>query len=225
MTDTNAQPNPGYSEPEFNAVVQHIRDHFGPFEKSFRDTATPDYPIDIAIVPPTTTRNCLTLVTVGSGARRMNVPAQLAEHELERAEFAIDLPASWNLDDLSSRDNAWPIMLLTNIARMAATQGTFTMVMQTVGPPNNSTYAENTKLGATMIIPSQGEDGASLLRLPGGEAVNFYHLFPMTLDELEYGLKNGKDALLQLLAYVSSVVDPNRPSAVPQKKKGFFGRR
>ena len=38
-----------------------------------------------------------TLVTMGMGAHRMNVPEELAEYKLERAELAIALPKDWKL--------------------------------------------------------------------------------------------------------------------------------
>ena len=54
--------------------------------------------MDICIVPPTEERDYYTLVTMGMGAHRMNVPEELAEYKLERAELAIALPADWKLD-------------------------------------------------------------------------------------------------------------------------------
>ena len=49
----------------------------------------------ICIVPPTEERDYYTLVTMGMGAHRMNVPEELAEYKLERAELAIALPADY----------------------------------------------------------------------------------------------------------------------------------
>ena len=43
------------------------------------------------------------LVTMGMGARPMNVPEELAEYKLERAELAIALPPDWKLDQKSMR--------------------------------------------------------------------------------------------------------------------------
>ena len=49
--------------------------------------------MDICVVPPSEERDYYTLVTMGMGAHRMNVPEELAEYKLERAELAIALPA------------------------------------------------------------------------------------------------------------------------------------
>ena len=41
----------------------------------------------ICVVPPSKERDYCTLVTMGMGAHRMNVPEELAEYKLERAEI------------------------------------------------------------------------------------------------------------------------------------------
>ena len=76
--------------------------------------------VDICIVPPTEERDYYTLVTMGMGAHRMNVPEELAEYKLERAELAIALPADWKLDQESMKDEKWywPIRLLKSLARL-----------------------------------------------------------------------------------------------------------
>ena len=52
-------------------------------------------------------RDYYTLVTMGMGAHRMNVPEELAEYKLERAELAIALPPDWKLDEESLKDERW----------------------------------------------------------------------------------------------------------------------
>ena len=63
---------------------------------------------------PLRERDYYTLVTMGMGAHRMNVPEELAEYKLERAELAIALPADWKLVQESMQDERWywPIRLL-----------------------------------------------------------------------------------------------------------------
>ena len=86
----------------------------------FHEIASPDIHVDICIVPPTEERDYYTLVTMGMGAHRMNVPEELAEYKLERAELAIALPADWKLDQESMKDEKWywPIRLLKSLARL-----------------------------------------------------------------------------------------------------------
>ena len=71
-------------------------------------------------MPPSEERDYYTLVTMGMGAHRMNVPEELAEYKLERAELAIALPADWKLDQESMKDEKWywPIRLLKSLARL-----------------------------------------------------------------------------------------------------------
>ena len=60
------------------------------------------------------------MLTMGMGAHRMNVPEELAEYKLERAELAIALPPDWKLDEESLKDERWywPIGLLKVLARL-----------------------------------------------------------------------------------------------------------
>ena len=77
---------------------EHIDKYFGKVENVFHELVSPDIHVDICIIPPAEERDYYTLVTMGMGARRMNVPDELAEYKLERAELAIALPANWKLD-------------------------------------------------------------------------------------------------------------------------------
>ena len=54
-------------------------------------------------------RNFYTLVTMGMGAHRMNVPEDLSEYKLQRAELVICLPPYW---DLESEKEEWYISSL-----------------------------------------------------------------------------------------------------------------
>ena len=102
------------------AVEGHIQQYFGKFENVFHELVSPDIHVDICVVPPSEERDYYTLVTMGMGAHRMNVPEELAEYKLERAELAIALPADWKLDQESMKDERWywPIRLLKSLARL-----------------------------------------------------------------------------------------------------------
>ena len=102
-----------------SAIERHIQNTFGAFENVFHELVSPDIHVDICVVPPTEERNYYTLVTMGMGAHRMNVPKELAEYKLERAELAIALPPDWKLDAESLKEERWywPIGLLKVLAR------------------------------------------------------------------------------------------------------------
>ena len=204
-----------YTEEEMEAVEEHIEQYFGKFENVFHELVSPDIHVDICIVPPTEERDYYTLVTMGMGAHRMNVPEELAEYKLERAELAIALPADWKLDQESMKDEKWywPIRLLKSLARLPINCDSWLGHGHTV--ENREPFADNTKLcTATLIGPQGTEDGSEVCTLPGGEEVNFYQVIPLYEDELDYKLEHDVDALLDKMAGISFVVNPTRQDAI-----------
>ena len=207
-----------YTEDEMDIVEKHIGKYFGEFENVFHEIVSPDIHVDICMIPPSEERDYCTLVTMGMGAHRMNVPEELAEYKLERAELVIDLPSDWKLDQESMRDERWywPIRLLKSTARLPIQYDTWLGWGHTVGMSEGETYAENTKLcGCLLIDPQTSDDYGAVGDLPNGESVHFYQLIPLYKDEIEYKLEHGSNALLEKLSgTVSFVVDPCRPSAI-----------
>ena len=204
-----------YTEEEMEAVEGHIQQYFGKVENVFHELVSPDIHVDICMVPPTEERDYYTLVTMGMGAHRMNVPEELAEYKLERAELAIALPADWKLDQESMKDEKWywPIRLLKSLARLPINCDSWLGHGHTV--ENREPFADNTKLcTATLIGPQDTEDGSEVCTLPGGEEVNFYQVIPLYEDELDYKLEHDADALLDKMAGISFVVNPTRQDAI-----------
>ena len=204
-----------YTEEEMEAVEGHIQQYFGKVENVFHELVSPDIHVDICMVPPTEERDYCTLVTMGMGAHRMNVPEELVEYKLERAELAIALPADWKLDQESMKDEKWywPIRLLKSLARLPINCDSWLGHGHTV--KNREPFADNTKLcTATLIGPQDTEDGSEVCTLPGGEEVNFYQVIPLYEDELDYKLEHDVDALLDKMAGISFVVNPTRQDAI-----------
>lgn len=204
-----------YTEEEMEAVEGHIQQYFGKFENVFHELSSPDIHVDICVVPPSEERDYYTLVTMGMGAHRMNVPEELAEYKLERAELAIALPADWKLDQESMKDETWywPIRLLKSLARLPINCDSWLGHGHTV--ENREPFADNTKLcTATLIGPQDTEDGSEVCTLPGGEEVNFYQVIPLYEDELDYKLEHDTDALLNKMRGISFVVNPTRQDAI-----------
>ena len=204
-----------YTEEEMEAVEGHIEQYFGKFENVFHELVSPDIHVDICVVPPSEERDYCTLVTMGMGAHRMNVPEELAEYKLERAELAIALPADWKLDQESMKDEKWywPIRLLKSLARLPIASDTWLGFGHTMD--NKENFAENTKLCAAILTgPQSTEEGGEVCTLPGGEEVNFYQVIPLYRDELEYKLAHDADALLGKMNGISFVVEPDRQDAI-----------
>ena len=204
-----------YTEEEMEAVEGHIQQYFGKVENVFHELVSPDIHVDICMVPPTEERDYCTLVTMGMGAHRMNVPEELVEYKLERAELAIALPADWKLDQESMKDEKWywPIRLLKSLARLPIASDTWLGFGHTMD--NEEDFAKDTKLCAAILTgPQDTEDGSEVCTLPGGEEVNFYQVIPLYRDELEYKLAHDADALLGKMNGISFVVEPDRQDAI-----------
>ena len=215
----NSEPEV-YSEDEMSAIEQHIKNTFGEFENVFHELVSPDIHVDICVVPPSERRNYYTLVTMGMGAHRMNVPEELAEYKLERAELAIALPPDWKLDKDSMQEERWywPIGLLKVLARLPISNDTWLGFGHTM--EKQSPFAEDTELCAAILTGPQDMDldtCGEVCILPGGEEVNFYQVLPLYREEMEYKLEHDADALLERLAAVSFVVCPDRPSCLEEE--------
>ena len=204
-----------YTEEEMEAVEGHIEQYFGKFENVFHELVSPDIHVDICVVPPSEERDYCTLVTMGMGAHRMNVPEELAEYKLERAELAIALPGNWKLkrEDLKNERWYWPIRLLKTLARLPIASDTWLGFGHTMD--NEEDFAKDTKLCAAILTgPQDTEDGSEVCILPSGEEVNFYQVIPLYRDELEYKLAHDADALLGKMNGISFVVEPDRQDAI-----------
>jgi len=203
-----------YTE-ELSAVEQHIKNTFGEFENVFHELVSPDIHVDICVVPPSKERDYYTLVTMGMGAHRMNVPEELAEYKLERAELAIALPPDWKLDEKSLKDERWywPIGLLKVLARLPISNDTWLGFGHTMD--KQSPFAEDTKLCAAILTGPQGvEESGEVCTLPSGEEVNFYQVIPLYHNEMEYKMEHDADALFEKMAGISFVVNPTRQNAI-----------
>lgn len=204
-----------YEEEEVNALEAHIEKHFGHFENVFHEVASPDIHVDIYIIDPTPKRNYYTLVTVGMGAHLMNVPSELADYKLERAEMMIYLPANWKIND-SEEENYWPLRWLKILARLPIDNNTWLGWGHTV--PNGEPFAHNTKLSGMLLLnPENVEEGASVCQLPNGEEVNFYLAVPLYDEEMNYKITYRAEALLEKMNKVNPVVDIKRKNTC----KGF----
>ena len=204
-----------YTEEEMEAVEGHIQQYFGKVENVFHELVSPDIHVDICMVPPAGERDYCTLVTMGMGAHRMNVPEELAEYKLERAELAIALPADWKLDQESMKDEKWywPIRLLKSLARLPINCDSWLGHGHTV--ENREPFAENTELCTAILIePQDTEKGSAVCTLPSGEEINFYQVIPLYEDELDYKLAHDEDALRDKMAGISFIVNPTRQDAI-----------
>lgn len=206
-----------YSEDEIDIIEKHIEHYYGNFEFVFHEKVSPDIHVDICLIPPSEECNWYTLVTMGMGAHLMNVPNQLKEEQLERAELVICLPEYWKLDKEHLKDEKWywPIRLLKELARFPRENNTWLGWGHTVSYDGPLSYT--TELCASILInPPCGNVGGNTCTLPDGEEVNFYQVIPLYRDELEYKLKNGTQKLLDKMNDNILLVNPHRLNVLNQ---------
>jgi len=152
-----------YSQTEMTCVMDHIEKHFGPVSGIFHEVVSPDIHVDICVIPPQEEKDYYTLVTMGMGAHRMNVPAALKEKRLDRAELVIALPKDW---EIQSKDEEWywPIRLLKDLARLPVQMDTWLGWGHVVDNPQP--YADNVQFVSSPLVPprfkAKTENGNSL---------------------------------------------------------------
>ncbi len=208
-----------YTDDEMSAIEQHINRTFGEFDYVFHELVSPDIHVDICMVPPAEERNYCTLVTMGMGAHLMNVPEELSDYRLERAELAIALPPEWKLDKESMNDERWywPVRLLKDMARLPILSDTWLGWGHTMD--NQKPFSEDTGLCAAILVGLQNvKDDCCFCPLPDGSEVNFYQVIPLYRQELEYKLEHDAGALIEQMEDVDFVVYPNRPNSMDSSK-------
>jgi tetratricopeptide (TPR) repeat protein len=187
-----------YSEEELDALEQHIERYFGPYKNVFHEIASPDIHVDIVVIEPIPERNYYVLVTMGMGARKMDVPEELEEYHLKRAEIMVCLPPDWRLDTLDDEKWYWPLRWLKILARLPGEQNTWLGWGHTI--PNGDSFAENTGLSSVILIyPGAFGEKSFCCKLPGGDEVNFYQMIPLYNEEVKYKLEHNAEALLELM--------------------------
>lgn len=205
-----------YTHDEMTCVMSHIEKSFGSVTNILHEIVSPDIHVDICVIPPHDESAYYTLVTMGMGAHRMNVPDELKEKLLERAELVIALPKDW---DIQSKDRQWywPIRLLKDLARLPGQMDTWLGWGHAVDDPEP--YADNVPFSSAMLIGAQaGDEDASICKLPDGDEVNFYQVIPLYREESAFHTEKGADALLEHLRAVSWVVDPTRPNVLNEEE-------
>lgn len=210
MEESNFEPEL-YTEEEMDTIDAYIAEAFGEYKNVFHEIFSTDIHVDICIIPPTKERDYYTLVTMGMGAHKMNVPEELEELKLERAELVVRLPSDWKIHEQDEKWY-WPIRLLKSLARLPIECDTWLGWGHTVD--NEEPYAENTRLCGAMLVDALTGGEEKICVLPNGEDVNFYQVIPLYREEMEYKMENNAEALLQKMAeaHFHVVVEPDRPN-------------
>ncbi len=197
-----------YDENDCAALEEYIGNTFGSFSNVFHEIVSPDIHVDIAVVEPNERFDGYTLVTMGMGARRMNIPDDAPE-SLAYVELAAYLPKDWNLKS-GEESWYWPIRWLKLLARLPLNEDSWLGAGHTVA--NGGPFAEDTALDSVLLIDAIAPGNE--LVLPGGRKINFYTMVPLYEEESVYKQRYGAEALLSLFEEKQlpfpPVIDKNR---------------
>jgi hypothetical protein len=210
-------PEHCYRRAEEDLLYAHIRKYFGAPRRLLREAYPQGVRADIALIEPSEGRAYRTLITVGMGAFVMDVPEDLADCELERAELMMCLPSSWSFSRFGAERN-WPLDWLRILAHIPVEKDLWLgwgHIVPTEGPVSGKAAF------SCMLLtdPLDYEEAASYCEMPDGSVVNIYQVLPIFEDEMKYRQEKGTDALLTLLEerldrYSLRVVDVKRRSGL-----------
>jgi len=187
-----------YPKEDLDALEEHIERYFGSFSNVFHEITSPDIHVDIIIIEPTPERNYYVLTTMGMGAKRMNIPPELEQYQLDRAEVMVCLPPDWQLDNLNDEKWYWPLRWMKILARLPGEKNTWLGWGHTI--PGDSPFADNTQLSAMMLVyPGAFGEEALECELPSGGKVNFYQIIPLYAEEIKFKVNNSAEALLNIM--------------------------
>ena len=193
-----------YDEKELDALEAHITKRFGKFENVYHELVSPDIHCDIAIIPPRRDHPYYTLVTMGAGAYRMNLPEDIENRDdWCRAEYLINLPPDWKVGDadMQSEEWYWPVGCLKTMARYPIDNDTWLSWGHSVEIGVKYLLPEHVPfVGWLLTGPGAFGDESFCCALPCGEDVNFYQLQPLYAAEMKYKIKRGAEALLKRFA-------------------------
>lgn len=213
-----------YDDADWDTVQEHIAKYFGDYDNVMHEIASEGIHLDVCVIPPREEHNYYTLVTLGMGAHKMNVPEELADQKLERAELLINLPPDWNLTQEAMRDDKWfwPIRILKSTARYPLRErDTWLGWGHTLGDDDGVPFSDGTKLcGALLLSPGVFGEDSYVCKLADGDEVNFYQLIPLYKEEIDFKREHGVDELLEKCSDETlEVIDPQRLNVITDADK------
>jgi hypothetical protein len=211
-------PKHCYNREEEALLLKHIEARFGAPKRFLHEPYPQDIKADVVVIAPSPERPWYALITVGMGAFVMDVPPDLIDCELERAELMICLPSNWQVPGLRS-EWRWPLDWLRALAHIPAGKEIWLGWGHVV--PIEEYVSKKAKFSGMLLIdPPAYEREASYCEMPDGSIVNIYQLLPLFDGEVKYRQVNGTDALLALFENrlgrrPLAVIDAARRSCIP----------
>ena len=216
------QPEPTLLLPH-DPVAEHIAAHLGAPALFFHETQAGAIQVDIHVIGPTPAFPYVRLVTSGMSKRPMNVPDGAPPF----AELMLTLPASWQLDEASMKEEKWywPVALLRHLAHYPHEQKTWIGLGHSLPNGNPAKpYTDSVGFcGAIMLPPASAPEPFQSVMVDGKD-VYFHCVVPMFKEELNLARRRGFEELLHKFneKNVTDVVDPARKNTAKKKFLGLF---
>ncbi len=189
-----------YTQEESEYFEGYIKRNFGEYTQVYHEFYSPDVHVDILIIPPSEKSNYYKLITMGAGAYKMNVPDEIKEFDLDRAEFVAFLPPNWNFNEKNNKYN-WVINELQTLCRIPINENGWVGFGHTISNEENAPFSKYAKFTSLILLSTQVEtEGYSIeLKLPNKGIINFYQVFPLYKEELDYIKNNGVESLPKII--------------------------
>jgi len=170
------------------------------------------------------------LLTSGMSLMEMNIEEGIKSRDsLKFAEVAMLIPKDFVIEQVQPGDgeNDWIISMLKDTAKFPHYYDTWLTVGHTIQSTEDlSPYCSHTKYVGVIILPLfTTEPGFNEIKTDD-IVINIYNIFPLYRNELEYKIKNGTDALFDLIrkANPSEVFNNSRKNLLGSGKWYPFGR-
>lgn len=171
---------------------------------------------DIYVIKPNQEkgRNYFILLSCGMSAIRMKIPREFKKAS-SLAELVILLPSNWKMkyEGFKNENNYWPVRLLKELAKYPHFNNSWLAYGHTFSYSESEELSGNCKFqGAILldstILPKEFTEINRLFR----KSIRIYSVIPLYKREIEYKIKHGTDALLNLFirSNFSEIVDINR---------------
>lgn len=201
-----------YSKEEVKQLENFVKNKYGEYTSVYHELYSPDIHLDILVVPPSKKDNYYKLITKGMGAYKMNVPSIINNKGYDRAELVMYLPPEW---DFKNKDNNWIISQLKVIARTPIYENNWIGYGHTFSQSIDAsiTYSSNTKLSDIILFKSYDNSNCeNKLYMDTKGQINFYQVFPIYREELEYAKLHGAESLEKLILgdYKKPIIDVSR---------------
>jgi hypothetical protein len=212
-------------EQNIQIISDHIEKYLGAPATVFHELISDQVHIDVHIVAPTEERPFYSLITSGMSDKLMNAPE--GAEELRYAELMICLPSDWPMtqEEWKKDENSfWPIQTLKFLARFPHEYDTWLCLDHTIPNGDPAEIFGDTKFCCAMI----GAAGTApqefwQLKVNDEKTINFFGLYFIYREEMDFKMKKGAEALWDLLEKqnVTELLDVKRKNTA-KKLFGLF---